>query len=195
MRWLLAVALLTSVGCAARPSSATSLSPPRSQLGTIPVHLHIGTNRRGPVVDPDTLGEWLGQAAMDFSRAGFSLEVASVRYVDAPSIDVRTSRGRTGLSELGDAAGLHVAVAGPLRRPRRHRPVRGTWMPRQGVIVLSTEASRSTLSHEIGHALGLSHEAAQHNLMCSCERTAQAEFSAGQRASMSETVARRWGTR
>lgn len=195
MRWLVCGALLASIGCAARPSAATSLAPTASEPAAIPLHLHVGLSRRGPVVHPDALGEWVGQAAVDFSRAGFTIEVASVQYVDASSIDARTRRGRRGLARLGNDDGLHVAIAGPLRRPKRHRPTRGSWLPQQGVIVLSTNASRTTLSHEIGHALGLSHERAEQNLMCSCERVAHAEFSAVQLTSMSEAITRRFGAR
>lgn len=195
MRWLVCATLFASLGCAARPSAATSLAPTASEPTAIPLHLHVGLNRRGPVVDPDALGEWVGQAAVDFARAGFSIEVASIQYVDASAIDARTRRGRQGLGRLGDEAGLHVAVAGPLRRPKRHPPTRGSWLPQQSVIVLSTEASKTTLSHEIGHALGLSHERAAQNLMCSCERVAHAEFSAVQLTSMSAAVARRFGPR
>ncbi|MCR9163872.1 MAG: matrixin family metalloprotease [Nannocystaceae bacterium] len=147
------------------------------------------------MVDPDALSEWVAKAAVDFARAGFSIEVASIQYVDASSIDARTRRGRQGLARLGDEDGLHVAVAGPLRRPKRRPPIRGSWLPKQGVIVLSTDASERTLSHEIGHALGLSHERAEQNLMCSCERVAHAEFSAVQLESMSEAITRRFGAR
>lgn len=195
MRWLVCATLLASLGCAARPSAATSLAPTASEPAAIPLHLHVGLNRRGPVVDPDALSEWVAKAAVDFARAGFSIEVASIQYVDASSIDARTRRGRQGLARLGDEDGLHVAVAGPLRRPKRRPPIRGSWLPKQGVIVLSTDASERTLSHEIGHALGLSHERAEQNLMCSCERVAHAEFSAVQLESMSEAITRRFGAR
>ena len=177
-------------GCTARPLSATSVAPLASHV-EVPLHLYVGVNRRGPVVTPEMLGEWVGQAATDFAAAGFSFEVASVQYVPAASIDARTRRGRRGLAELGAGDGVHIAVAGPLRRPRKRATTRGSWLPRQRVIVLSTEANRTTLSHEIGHAFGLEHERAAKNLMCSCDRDPQARFSELQLA-QAATAAARW---
>ncbi len=176
--------------CSARPLSATSVGPMANHV-EVPLHLYVGVNRRGPVVTPEVLGEWVGQAATDFAPAGFSFEVASVHYVPAASIDARTRRGRQGLSALGTRDGVHIAVAGPLRRPRRRATTRGSWLPRQRVIVLSNAASRTTLSHEIGHAFGLEHERAAKNLMCSCDRDPQARFSEMQLA-RAATAAARW---
>lgn len=176
VRLLLIALTLGMTACAARPLSATSVTPLRSHI-EVPLHIHVGTNRRGPVVSPDMLGEWVGQAATDFAAAGFSFEVASIQYVPAASIDARTRRGRRGLAALGADDGVHIAIAGPLRRPRKRASTRGSWLPRQRVIVLSTEANRTTLSHEIGHAFGLDHEPAAKNLMCSCDRAPGARFS------------------
>ncbi len=190
MRLLFLAFTMALAGCTARPLSATSVAPLASHV-EVPLHLYVGVNRRGPVVTPEMLGEWVGQAATDFAAAGFSFEVASVQYVPAASIDARTRRGRRGLAELGAGDGVHIAVAGPLRRPRKRATTRGSWLPRQRVIVLSTEANRTTLSHEIGHAFGLEHERAAKNLMCSCDRDPQARFSELQLA-QAATAAARW---
>lgn len=188
---LLVIALTLGIAaCSARPLSTTSVPSPQNHVA-VPLHLVVGTNRRGPVVTPEVLGQWVGQAAEDFAAAGFSFEVASVRYVEAGSIDARTRRGRRGLAELGEGDGVHIAIAGPLRRPRKRPSTRGSWLPRQRVIVLSTEANRTTLSHELGHAFGLGHERAMKNLMCSCDRDPQARFSAMQ-LTQAATAAARW---
>lgn len=186
VRWLLTAFLLCTAACAARPLSATSVAPLGDQA-EIPIHIYIGVTARGPAIEPDVLGEWVGQAAEDFAAAGVSFDVASVQYVDAASIDARTRRGRRGLATVGDNPGLHIAIAGPLRRAT----TRGSWLPRQRVIVLSTKATRKTLSHEIGHAFGLGHERASQNLMCSCDRDPRARFSAMQLAEVATVVARR----
>lgn len=189
VRLLLLAFTLGMAACMARPSSATSVAAPGSHV-EVPLHLYVGMNRRGPVVTPEVLGDWVGQAAMDFAAAGLSFEVASVQYVPAGSIDARTRRGRRGLADLGARDGVHIAIAGPLRRPRKRATTRGSWLPRQRVIVLSTEASRTTLSHEIGHAFGLDHERAAKNLMCSCDRDPQARFSKMQLAQAAIAAAR-----
>ncbi len=189
MRLLLLALTLALAACGARPLSATSVSPLATDV-EVPLHVYVGTSRRGPVVSPDVLGDWVGQAAMDFAAAGFTFEVASVQYVPASSIDARTRRGRRGLAALGAREGVHIAIAGPLRRPRKHETTRGRWLPRQRVIVLSTEASRTTLSHELGHAFGLAHERATKNLMCSCDRDPQARFSELQLAQAATAAAR-----
>jgi len=190
VRLLLLAFTMALAGCMARPLSATSVAPLASHV-EVPLHLYVGVNRRGPVVTPDVLGDWVGQAAIDFAAAEVSFEVVSVKYVEATSIDARTRRGRRGLAELGTDRGVHIAIAGPLRRPRKRATTRGSWLPRQRVIVLSIEANRTTLSHELGHAFGLEHERAAKNLMCSCDRDPQARFSDMQLA-QAATAAARW---
>lgn len=191
MRLLLLAFLMGIAACSARPLSATSVAPLESRA-EVPLHIYVGVTRRRPAVTPEVLGEWVGQAAEDFSAAGFSFDVASVRYVDAASIDARTRRGRRGLATLGDEPGLHIAIAGPLRRSRRRAVTRGSWLPRQRVVVLSTDAHRTTLSHEIGHAFGLDHESEAKNLMCSCDRDPRARFSQLQLAEIATAVADDW---
>lgn len=189
VRVLLTSLALATAACTAGPPAATT-APLAGSSVEVPLHFYVGMNRRGPVVDPEILGEWVGQAATDFYAAGFSFEVASVRYVDAASIDARTRRGRKGLAALGGDVGIHIAIAGPLGRPRKGAATRGSWLPRHRFVVLSTEASRTTLSHELGHAFGLDHESMSVNLMCSCDREPQAQFSKIQLAQAATAVAR-----
>jgi hypothetical protein len=157
--------------------------PDANTVIEIPLTVHIATERGAPVVNDAQIIASVRRANRALSPYNLRVGVVRTRtmspghtVVDGESDRLELARraaqdgtlhvffvSRVRMHETDEAdarlSGLHWRYAG--MRSQMHR---------REFLVVAEDAPNTTLSHEVGHALGLDHSKSIENIMCSCRR-------------------------
>ena len=161
MRWF-AVALVLLA-----PAVATADPEP-----VFPVDVAVTTDEKGAVVERAWIDAELALAEHVFGPLGFHLAVDHVRSLGPQLARIEDPRDRDRFAPLVTAHDVQVFVVRSLRDNEQVGVYRKgvTWdsrtTPSRRYIILSADASPSSLAHELGHFFGLqAHSPVKNNLM------------------------------
>lgn len=157
---------------------------------TIPLTVHVASHRGRALVSNWRVRAWVDRANDALRPHGIRLELHAVKGLPGNLGTVTRWRHRRALAAHAPHDGTaHVFVVDRLELFATHRgdrSVRGMhWryrgfrrgLTRREYVVVTGDAPRTTLVHEVGHLFGLRHDARMDNLMCSCRRGPSQLFS------------------
>ena len=191
---LLIGTLLLVTTCAYSP--ARSLHEPAVQgPSIIPLSVHYLTDER----DIRTkLEQSLEESNATLTPHGIALTIWSEDRVYRMPGKVATMHDRQILGSRVEMDGtLHIFVVDEVSlKPGDDLNGLHTSAGKRDFVILSKTARDTTLAHEVGHALGLNHEGARDNVMCTGREEKDARFTADQgdvmRTAARQLVVRDW---
>lgn len=161
---------------------------PRATVGIrVPVTFHMATGDTDSIVSRRDVRVWVERANEELAAFGIEVEVVAVRSLPQGWGSVTHWRSRRALAKLAPNDGtVHVFAIEELdEEGRRNRRVRGLHWRYRGLasalrgreyLVVTREAPSTTFAHELGHLFGLRHSGRIDNIMCSCRRGSDVEF-------------------
>jgi hypothetical protein len=175
-------------GSASAPSASASADPPlpspcpadegrpwaksgEAPIAPLPVRLAVAANAEGPVVDEAWLAREIAEANRLHGAHGITFAVVERTSLAAGYAAIDSAADRDAISAERAAGVINVFVVGSLRNV--DAPDRFIWGVRwrllrdvsKDYVILSAIASPTTLAHELGHLLGLDHNAIVDNVM------------------------------
>jgi Metallo-peptidase family M12 len=167
----------------------------RDPVTIIGVTVHMPTDDGMPLATRRQVAQWIARANQALRPHGLAVELHRTVSLSGFTEVVRR-RDRRRLAALAEHDGtIHVFVAEVLdaQSLASRRRVRGLHWRYHGLnrelrqrefVMVTLSAPKTTFAHEVGHLLGLRHNTAEDNIMCSCRRGNDTRFTPEQGAVM-----------
>lgn len=167
---------------------APSHAGARDRLIQVPVTIHVATHEGRSVISERRILASVRRANRELAAFDVHLVVAQIQpMVGGTRIETREQRFALARRAPRDGT-VHVFFVDRVRltsKRKGDRRVSGMHWRYRGLnrnirareyVAVARNAPTTTLVHEFGHAFGLSHDTSDDNLMCSCRRGAEPQF-------------------
>lgn len=163
----------------------------RSGVVTVGLTVHMASEDGVPIATRRRIEQWIARANLALEPHGLRVELRRLVPMSGHT-QVTRARDRRALASMASHDGtIHMFVTENLdsRRSLMRRRVRGLHWRYHGLnrelrqrefVVVTLGAPKTTLAHEIGHLMGLRHDTAENNIMCSCRRGTNTIFTRNQ---------------
>jgi len=195
LRLLLIGILLFATTCTNAPKAPGPVNPDVQGPSIIPLSVHYLTDEKNI---RSKFGQWLEQSNETLMSHDIGLVVWSEDLVYRLPHEVATKHDRQLLGgRVAEDGTVHVFVVDDVSlRPGDGLNGLHSRLGPRDFVILATHARKTTLAHEIGHALGLGHTKDEDNVMCTQRSDKGARFTEEQgdamRGAARELVKRDW---
>lgn len=182
LRWLTAACLLCSTVVAAQPGAR---SDALDWVGQLPIVFHIATNEGELVADEALLARYLRVTNGHYAPAGVGFFAHEVRALPEGHAVLENNRDRRRLRRYLEPRVINVFVVAEILDPNPSGATRraasnvgrepsgrlaGAHIPAPGrtpatYVIVNARASELSVTHEVGHFLGMPHSGDPTNIM------------------------------